>query len=62
MPACSARRPAPSRGCGANIASRFKLQGPDGEQLRAAAAEVTAELEPPDDVQWIVDVDPVDML
>jgi primosomal protein N' (replication factor Y) len=43
---------------------RFQIQaqGPDGEQLRAAAAEATSGLEPPDDVQWIVDVDPVDML
>ena len=24
--------------------------------------QATAELEPPEDVQWIVDVDPVDML
>lgn len=43
---------------------RFQIQtqGPDGEQLRAAVAEATAGLEPPENVQWIVDVDPVDML
>ena len=41
---------------------QIQVQGPDGEQLRAAVAEATADLEPPDDVQWIVDVDPVDML
>ncbi len=41
---------------------QIQVQGPDGEQLRAAAAAATAGLEPPEDVQWIVDVDPVDML
>jgi primosomal protein N' (replication factor Y) len=43
---------------------RFQIQtqGEDGERLRAAVAAATADLEPPDDVQWIVDVDPVDML
>jgi primosomal protein N' (replication factor Y) (superfamily II helicase) len=43
---------------------RFQIQvhGPAGEKLRAAVAEATAELAPPNDVQWIVDVDPVDML
>jgi primosomal protein N' (replication factor Y) len=43
---------------------RFQIQtqGADGERLRAAVAAATADLEPPDDVQWIVDVDPVDML
>jgi primosomal protein N' (replication factor Y) len=38
------------------------VQGPDGEQLRAAVHAATADLNPPDDVQWIVDVDPMDML
>jgi primosomal protein N' (replication factor Y) len=43
---------------------RFQIQaqGPDGERLRAAVRQATAELEPPEDIQWIVDVDPVDML
>jgi primosomal protein N' (replication factor Y) len=41
---------------------QIQVQGPDGEQLRAAVRQATAELEPPEDVQWIVDVDPVDML
>jgi primosomal protein N' (replication factor Y) len=43
---------------------RFQLQvqGPAGDQLRAAVAQATAGLEPPEDVQWIVDVDPVEML
>jgi primosomal protein N' (replication factor Y) (superfamily II helicase) len=43
---------------------RFQIQihGPEGEPLRAAVRQATAELEPPEDVQWIVDVDPVEML
>jgi primosomal protein N' (replication factor Y) len=41
---------------------QIQVQGPAGEQLRAAVAQATAGLEPPEDVQWIVDVDPVEML
>jgi primosomal protein N' (replication factor Y) (superfamily II helicase) len=43
---------------------RFQIQtqGPDGQRLRAAVAAATAGLAPPEGVQWIVDVDPVDML
>lgn len=41
---------------------QIQMQGPDGEKLRQVARQVTAELKPPDDVQWIVDVDPLDML
>jgi primosomal protein N' (replication factor Y) (superfamily II helicase) len=41
---------------------QIQVQGPDGEPLRAAVREATADLEPPEDVQWIVDVDPVEML
>jgi Primosomal protein N C-terminal domain len=41
---------------------QIQVQGPEGDPLRAAVAAATADLEPPDDVQWIVDVDPVEML
>ncbi len=42
---------------------QIQVQGPDGERAaRRRCAQATADLEPPDDVQWIVDVDPVDML
>ncbi len=41
---------------------QIQVQGPDGEPLRAAVRQATADLEPPEDVQWIVDVDPVEML
>ncbi len=43
---------------------RFHLQAQsaDGEGLRHAAARATADLKPPEGIQWIVDVDPLDML
>ncbi len=43
---------------------RFQIQAqsPEGEPLRAAVRQATTDLQPPDDVQWIVDVDPVEML
>ncbi|MCE5266976.1 MAG: primosomal protein N' [Planctomycetaceae bacterium] len=41
---------------------QIQVQGPDAGRLRSAVAAATADLQPPDDVQWIVDVDPVDML
>ncbi|MEN6452445.1 MAG: primosomal protein N' [Thermoguttaceae bacterium] len=40
----------------------IQVQGAGSDRLRAAVAAATADLEPPDDVQWIVDVDPVEML
>ncbi len=41
---------------------QIQLQGPDGQQIRDATREVTANLQAPEHVQWIVDVDPQDML
>jgi primosomal protein N' (replication factor Y) len=43
---------------------RFQLQAQatDGDGLRQAAKQATADLKPGEDVQWIVDVDPLDML
>jgi primosomal protein N' len=43
---------------------RFHLQllGPDGDQLRAAVRSATEDLKPPEKVQWIVDVDAVEMM
>ena len=41
---------------------QIQLQGPDGDKLRQAIREVTAALKPPEHVQWIVDIDPLDML
>jgi primosomal protein N' (replication factor Y) len=43
---------------------RFHIQvhSPAGDQLREAVREATRDLKPPEDVQWIVDVDALDML
>lgn len=43
---------------------RFQIQtqSADGDGLRAAITAATNDLDPPKDVQWIVDVDAVDML
>jgi len=38
------------------------IQGPRGGQLHTVVRAATADLKPPNDVQWIVDVDPQDML
>jgi len=40
----------------------LQLHGPDGAALRGLVVRATAGLKTPDDVAWIVDVDPVDML
>jgi primosomal protein N' (replication factor Y) (superfamily II helicase) len=38
------------------------VQGQDQEQMRQIVREATRELKPADDVQWVVDVDPQDLL
>jgi primosomal protein N' (replication factor Y) len=50
----------------ARLRDRFRwhlqVQGADGRQLRDLVRRATATLETPDDVAWIIDVDPVEML
>ena len=41
---------------------QVQLQGPDEAAPRAAVRQAEETLKPPDDVQWIADVDPLDML
>ncbi len=41
---------------------QIQLQSSDGEWLREAIRRATAELQTPENVQWIADVDPLDML
>jgi primosomal protein N' (replication factor Y) len=43
---------------------RFQLQvqSLDGERLRRAVVQATAGLKPPEEIQWIADVDPLEML
>ncbi len=50
----------------ARLRGRYRFQihlhGPDADRLRAAVREATGGLRPPNEVQWIVDVDALDML
>jgi hypothetical protein len=41
---------------------QIQLQGLEGDKLRSAVRRATAEVKPPDGVQWIADVDPIDMM
>jgi len=41
---------------------QIQLQGLEGEKLRAAVRQVAADLKEPEGVQWIADVDPLDMM
>ena len=41
---------------------QVQVQSRDTAGLHAALAEATSDLKPPGDVQWIVDVDPIEML
>ncbi|NUQ64326.1 MAG: primosomal protein N' [Pirellulales bacterium] len=41
---------------------QIQLQGPDADQLRQSVRQLGPLLKPPDDIQWIADVDPLDML
>lgn len=54
--------PAPIAKIRGNFRFQIQLQSSDSRQLRQAIREATATLKPPDDIQWIADVDPIDML
>ncbi len=54
--------PAPFARLRGRFRFQIQLQGPDGDALREAVVAARQGLKPPEDVQWIVDVDPVDML
>ncbi|MCX7426475.1 MAG: primosomal protein N' [Planctomycetia bacterium] len=54
--------PAPFAKLRGNYRFQIQAQGEDREKLRLAARDATAELNPPESIQWIVDVDPLDML
>lgn len=45
-----------------NYRFQIQLQGPSGEPLRKAVGLAAQGLKAPDEVLWIVDVDPIDML
>ena len=50
----------------ARLRGRYRFQihlhGPDADRLRTAVRQATQDLRPPKEVQWIVDVDALDML
>ena len=54
--------PAPFSKLRGKFRFQLQVQSPDGESLRQAVRQATTDLKPPDGVQWIVDVDPLDML
>ena len=54
--------PAPIAKLRGNFRFQIQLQGGDGAALRQAVRDATDTLKPPELVQWIADVDPVDML
>lgn len=54
--------PAPFVKLHGNYRFQVQFQGPDGAKIREAVRRATAETKPAGDVQWIVDVDPLDML
>ena len=54
--------PAPFSKLRGKFRFHLQIQSPDGDKLRQAVRQATANLKPPDGVQWIVDVDPLDML
>jgi primosomal protein N' (replication factor Y) len=54
--------PAPIAKLRGNYRYQIQTQAADGAALRQAVRLATEDLTPPDDVQWIADVDPLDML
>jgi primosomal protein N' (replication factor Y) len=54
--------PAPIAKLRGQFRYQLQLHGADGESLRAAVRRATSGLKPPDDVAWIADVEPLDMM
>src|SRR5690606_8023707 len=54
--------PAPFPKLRGNYRFHFQVQSLDGPALRSCVREATAGLKLPDDVEWMADVDPLDML
>jgi primosomal protein N' (replication factor Y) len=54
--------PAPIAKLRGNFRFHLQVHGSDGAELRHAIREATGSLKPPEGIQWIADVDPVDML
>ena len=54
--------PAPTPRIRGKYRFQIQIQGPDGEKLRAAVREAESQVQTPADVEWIVDVDPINMM
>ena len=54
--------PAPIAKLRGNHRYQIQLQAADGAALRQVVRQVTAELKPPEEVLWIVDIDPLEMM
>ena len=54
--------PAPFSKLRGKFRFQIQVQGPESAKLREAVAAATADFHAPEEIQWIVDVDPVDML
>jgi primosomal protein N' len=45
-----------------NFRFQVQMQSPDREALREIVKRATADWKLPEDVQWIADIDPLDMM
>jgi primosomal protein N' (replication factor Y) len=54
--------PAPTPRIRGKYRFQIQIQGPDGDKLRAAVVEAQSQVQAPAEVEWIIDVDPVNML
>jgi primosomal protein N' (replication factor Y) len=54
--------PAPIARLRGQFRFQIQVQGEDGPSLRRAVQAATDDLQPPEGIQWIADVDPLDML
>ena len=54
--------PAPTPRIRGKYRFQIQIQGPDGDKLRAAVREAESQVQTPANVEWIIDVDPINML
>jgi primosomal protein N' (replication factor Y) len=54
--------PAPTPRIRGKYRFQIQIQGPDGDKLRAAVRQAESEVQAPAEVEWIADVDPINML
>ena len=54
--------PAPTPRIRGKYRFQIQIQGPDGDKLRAAVREAEKQVQAPAEVEWIADVDPINMM